>query len=455
MKKRNYLLLVLSMIFILVLAGCSSSKPKLSSETSVNGDIVIKGHNFRGLHQGNGTVKDPDYKYSMYFGKNGDFVQDIISSKGFSGRFTEKGTYTINKKGDVTMNIDSVTEERFSSDSALKNGNAPTSIVQRQGNTLNAAEDHPIKIENKKSYLLGTVNNVKLYPTDKKTVNYHKHYQSELKKYDNAHDSFSGHGFTSNGMDTPMNAIAFKNNKFIWRYGYQDSESTASDSAVMAVFQGTYSYSSNSHIMTLKVSNQSKAYYGDLMNLSGFEYQKSGNSLAGSKLKLKYRDNKLTLISREFDSWVMEDNYPDDSTQSQPKYDDYINSYSVATFDSQMHKGSSSDGSDQSVKDVFPTKEDFADWVTDYFVNNKEDEYFHVLEAGDGETLPVREDLNKSATPVPMVYRVYYSITEEGSEVGDVSRDVGITPDGKLYSGHFIMYDEELTQAYKNYASSK
>ncbi|MFC6322470.1 hypothetical protein [Companilactobacillus baiquanensis] len=454
MRKRNYLLLIISMIFLLILGGCTSAKPKLS-KTSSNGNIVIKGHNFRGLYQGNGTANDPDYKYSMYFGKDGNFVQDIISSKGFAGRFTEKGTYTIAKNGDVTMNIDSVTEERFSSDAALRKGKAPTSIVQRQGNTLSAAEDHPIKIENKKSYLLGTVNKVKLYPTSKATVNYHKHYRSELKKYDSAHNSFSGHGFTSNGMDTPMNAITFKNNKFIWRYGYQDSRNTAKNSAVMAVFQGTYSYNSNNHIMTLKVSNQSKAYYGDLMKLGGFEYQKIGESLAGKTLKLKYHDNDLDLISGEFDTWTMEDGHPDDASQSQPKYDDYINSYSVSTFDSQMKKGSSSDSSGRSVEDVFPTKEDFADWVTDYF-RNKGDDYFHVLEAGDGETLPVRspEKMDGTSNPVPMIYRLYYSIAEEGNEISDVGRNIGITEDGKLYSGHFIMYDDELTQAYRAYANN-
>lgn len=457
MRRKRNLLIFFSILFLLILAGCSSSKPiiKDSSKNS-NGELIIKGHNFKGVHHGKGTAADPDYKYSMFFGKDGNFVQDIISSKGFAGRFTEKGTYTIDKSGDITMNIDSVTEERFNSDSDLQDGIAPISIAQRQGNTLNAAEDHPIKIENKKNYLLGTVNKVKLYSTDKKTVKYNKHYQSEKRKYDDVYNKFSDHGFTSNGMDTPMNAIAFKNSKFIWRYGYQDAKSTSKDSAVMAVFQGTYSYNSNNKIMTLKVVNQSNSYYGNLMKLGGFEYQKSGSPLAGNTIKLRYRNNTLALIGNAFDSWDMEDNSPSDASQSLPKYDDYISSYSVAAFDSQMHKGSSNDNSSGgSVKDVFPTKEDFAEWVTDYYQSQDDEDYenFHVLESGDGATLPITDD-NGNKKAMPMVYRLYYSIAEEGNEISDTGKNIGISSDGKLYNGHDIVFDPDLTQAYQDYANN-
>ncbi|WP_125714101.1 YgdI/YgdR family lipoprotein [Companilactobacillus kedongensis] len=455
MKYKKYLLVMISALFLLVLAGCSNnSTTSTKSNNKSNKEIVIKGHNFKGIHHGNGTAKDPDYKYSMYFGKDGSFVQDIISSKGFAGRFTEKGTYTIATNGNITMNIDNVTEERFNNDSDLSEGMAPISIVQREGGTLNAAENHPIKIENKKTYLLGTVNNVKLYPTDRQTVKYNKHYQNEKNKYDNAYSKFSNHGFTSNGMDTPMNAIAFKGSKYIWRYGYQDAKNTNKNSAVMAVFEGTYSYNSNSHIMTLKVSEQSNAYYGNLMSLGGFEYQKSGSPLAGTTLRLKYNHNVLTLLSSVFSSWKMEDNYPDDASQSLPKYDDYLNSYSVSSFNSQMHKESSSDSEGRSVKEVFPTKEDFADWVTEYYQQDEEMHNFHVLEAGDGATLPVAEEAGGEKTATPMVYRLYYSVAEEGNEESDVGRNVGIALDGTIYNGHIIMKDPDLTQAYKDYANN-
>ncbi|MFD1419049.1 hypothetical protein [Companilactobacillus keshanensis] len=450
MKRKNYILVIISILFLLVIAGCGNKKADLSNVKESSGNIVIKGHNFRGLHQGNGTVKDPDYKYSIYFSKDGNFVQDIISSKGFAGRFTEKGTYNISKNGDVTMNIASVTEERFNSDSALLKGYTPTSIVQREDNTLNDAENHPIKIENKKTYLLGTVNNVKLYPTDAKTVNYKEHYQDEMKKYDNTYNKFSGHGFTSNGMDTSMNGIAFKGNSFIWRYGYL-GKNTDKDNAVMTVFEGTYSYSSNNHILTLNVSNQSKAYYGNLMNLNDFKYMKSDNSLAVNRLKLKYRNNVLTLVDSSLKGWKMKDAYPDDTSRSQLKYDDYLNSYSVSIFDSKMQKDSDDNSS---VKKVFPTKEDFADWVTDYYQDDEDTENFHVLEAGDGATLPIQENTGGIKKDTPMVYRLYYSLAEEGNDESDVGRNVGITSDGKIYSGHDIMFDPDLTQAYKDYINN-
>ncbi|WP_025024463.1 hypothetical protein [Companilactobacillus nodensis] len=445
------------LFFGLILAGCGNNSQNTASSNNTENavkKIVIKGHNFKGTHNGDGSSKDPDYKYSMYFDKDGHFVQDIISSNGFSGRFTERGTYTIAKNGDITMNIVSVTEERFASDYDLSNGEAPISIVQREGNTLNAAEDHAIKIKNKETYLLGTVNNVKLYPTDKKTVNYRKHYQSEMSKYNSSYGKFSNHGFTSNGMDTPMNAIAFKGSNFIWRYGYQDPNNSSKDSAVMAVFEGTYSYDSSTRIMTLNVSSQSNSYYGDLMSLGGFEYQKSGKPLAGKTLKLKYVNNTLTLVGSGFTSWTMEDSYPNDASQSQPKYDDYISSYAVSTFDSQMHKGSESDSNGGSVKEVFPTKEDFVDWLTDYYQKDDDTSNFHAMESDEGGTLPVLESFGGEKKNVPMVYRIYYSFAEEGNEVSDTGKNIGITSSGKIYSGHDIMLDDDLTQAYSDYASN-
>ncbi|WP_125588834.1 hypothetical protein [Companilactobacillus jidongensis] len=457
MKRKKYLLIAISVLALLTVAGCGSNSQSTASSNNTENTvkkIIIKGHNFKGTHKGDGSSKDPDYKYSMYFGKDGNFVQDIISSNGFAGRFTERGTYTIAKNGDIIMNIVSVTEERFASDSDLSSGVAPISIVQREGNTLNAAEDHAIKIKNKTTYLLGTVNNVKLYQTDKKTVNYRKHYESEMSKYNSSYGKFSNHGFTSNGMDTPMNAIAFKGSNFIWRYGYQDENDTSKNSAVMAVFEGTYSYDSSTQTMTLNVSSQSNSYYGNLMNLGGFEYQKSGKPLAAKTLKLKYVNNTLTLFGSSFTSWKMEDNHPNDASQSQPKYDNYINSYAVSIFDSQMHKGSDSDSNGGSVKEVFPTKEDFVDWLTDYYQKDDDTSNFHVMESDDGGTLPVLENFGGEKKTVAMVYRIYYSFAEEGNEISDTGKNIGITSSGEIYSGHDIMLDDDLTQAYADYASN-
>ncbi|WP_125568898.1 hypothetical protein [Companilactobacillus insicii] len=433
MKYKKYLLLSISALSILVVTGCgngsndSSSSSTPNKETAVK-DVVIKGHNFKGTHKGDGTAKNPNYKYSMYFGKDGNFVQDIISSNGLSGRFTERGTYTIAKNGDVTMKIASVTEERFASDQDLSNGNAPISIFQREGHTLNAAEDHDIKIKNKKTYLLGTVNNVKLYQTDKQTVDYRKHYKSEMSKYNNSYGKFSNHGFTSNGMDTPMNAIAFKGSNFIWRYGYQD-ENKDSDSAVMAVFEGTYSYDSSNHIMTLDITNQSNAYYGNLMSLGGFEYKKSGSPLAGKTLKLKYHDNTLTLVTGSFKCWNMEDGYPNDASQSQPKYDDYVNSYAVSTFDSQMHKTSENSNSTFGLNSA----EDFKQFMIDEgFFGGMEDNWEPIDKNHEGRKYNVTYSNDTEANDpdeVSAIYTLYYV-------TGPASQVLILGDDGTIYSGN-------------------
>lgn len=49
-----------------------------------------------------------------------------------------------------------------------------------------------------------------------------------------------------------------------------------------------------------------------------------------------------------------------------------------------------------------------------------------------------------------MIYSLSYSTTEsdENSDAPDIARNISITSDGKIYSGHFNTYDDELTQAY-------
>lgn len=206
----------------LLLVGCNTSATpsKTTSKTAeAKADgLTIQGRDFAGTYVGKGTADDPTYKYSMHFGKDGEFVQDIIASNGYAGRFTEKGIYSVNKKSQkIVMTIKEVTEERFANDSALATGQAPTAFYARSStdssSPLNKAEDHPIDIKIESKYLVGSVNGVKLFPTKKATVNYTKHYEAEKSKYTKAGGWLSGKTF---GDGTSL--VAFENGQFIWQY---------------------------------------------------------------------------------------------------------------------------------------------------------------------------------------------------------------------------------------------
>lgn len=471
MKFKSYFLMGLSILMLLTVAGCSTNNSADNADQkSVNKTLVVKGHNFKGTHRGNNTAKDPDYKYSMYFGKDGNFVQDIISSKGFAGRFTEKGTYTIAKNGDITMNIDSVTEERFASDSALRTKQAPLSIVQRQGNSLNAAEDHAIKIENKQTYLLGTVNQVKLYSTDKQTVNYKEHYQTEIKKYDKKYTKLSGRGFMSPATEMTPNGIAFKGNKFIWKYGAPNTDVPTSgldQGAQKAILVGTYKVENNK--LTLFVDESTNLYCGTVVQLGENRYSKYYSSKVTPKVFVFSftKNSTLSLISN-YKNYTSEDMLDYGTVNGTPNYSEWSKSEFLKTFNSSMKKGqgklSVDEGTDSNTRDssskvesVFPSANDFADWVTNYYRDKgdyatDDDPGFHVLNASSNVTVAVRKDEN-TIDDANMVYSLLFSLTSLNgdNETPDVGRIICISSDGKIYKGTAPMFDDELTSAYENY----
>lgn len=412
LKKLGILLAALS---ILLLVGCNMTQAPKDAKSAVaekqEKGLTIKNRDFAGTHDGAGTKEDPTYQYSMHFGQDGQFVQDIIASKGYSGRFTEKGTYRIDKTNKkIVMTIKAVTEERFASDNALTNGEAPTAFYERSNgdvkSPLNKAEDHPIDIKIADKYLLGSVNGVKLYPTKKATVNYAQHYASEKSKYINADNWFSGKSFVGG-----IGIISFKSGKFIWQYA-----SLGDAIHSVAIAQGNYTVSSNDNEITLKVLEKTPLYKGP--NAENFQYTTIGVS--------PFESVQTVTLKKISESRVQSDNISSFGTQTLElgdggdRYSSFVDQWAVATTKVRMRKMKN-----LTVTDLFPTVNDFSNWVVPIF-EKKHQQNFYVVAR--------QTDIVEGETGRPYKYRVVMSTKDpnDDSDTPGSGASVFVSSEGEM-----------------------
>ncbi|WP_318765862.1 hypothetical protein [Lactiplantibacillus carotarum] len=182
----------------LVLTGCQSSSSKATTKnthsavtTAVASDLgQVAGKSYSGTYQGKGVADNPTYQYKISFDKNGKFGQVITSSNGYAARFVEQGTYKYDQTNhEIKLSITKVTETSYTSDADLKSSSNPSmlSVRSKDGQSkqtqLTSAENKTLTIKDKGSYLLGTVNNVKLYPDKKPVSDYNQLAQKEFKGY--------------------------------------------------------------------------------------------------------------------------------------------------------------------------------------------------------------------------------------------------------------------------------
>lgn len=426
------LLLLFGMLNILFIVGCSPSTSSSNSTSKVaeskTEGVTLVGRDFAGTYTGKGTAEDPTYQYSMHFGKDGQFVQDIIATKGYAGRFTEKGTYTIDKKNKkIVMTIKEVTEERFANDTALAAGDAPTAFYEWSSSDsespLNKAEDHPIDIKLGAKYLIGSVNAVKLYPTKKATVNYTKHYDAEKAKYTKSGGWVSGKTFGTGGI-----LVSFKNGKFIFQYA------TVKDPIhTVASAEGDYTLSSNGQKIKLDFSSITPLYQGPkaeyyqytTSTTSPFENVRTVNLTVISESELR-SDAIGSIGALDLGSENAGDHYPS-----------LMNQWSVANTKAKMQKVRN-----LGVTDIFPTVDDFAQWVLP--IATKQAGYdLDIL----GKGTDVTDDDERVNTTFK--YEVTYANPENA-----VPGIVGITEDGRLYAyivvtqGRFMQPDYSWQEKY-------
>ncbi|KRL07879.1 hypothetical protein [Schleiferilactobacillus perolens] len=441
---------VILILGLTLLTGCglfgnksATAKGQSSTSSKVTETNQVLG-NYAGTHKGDGTAKDPTYRYSINFDKHGHFTQDIISSQGYAGRFTQTGSYKVDAKSkDVTIRIEQVTEEMFSSDDILKAGGAPVSISVRSSldgssTKLTAAEDHPIQLLNRKEYLLGTVNNVKLYPTKETTVSYIKHRDTELKKYKETFNRFSGKTFNS-ASGTASNSLAFQGNQFIWQYS-----NGKSNQPEVAVIQGTYVVDLSNNQIILTVTIESPTYQGT--DISKGTYRSTGASLFGTKeIKLRITDNDhlqvLTGLSVNVSSFQIE------ATGDQ--YSTILEQWGVDHLKQSWHESKS-----QSVTDIFPTVQDFEKWIVGWWeksgidTNATEDNPAnHITSSGTDEQLGI----SGTGQTIDAVYTVYWADTMVGQENMAPAHLYAITADGKIYTGNgSAMLNDTWTARYRS-----
>lgn len=401
-----------SLISILFLSGCNSSTspPSKTSKVIESKSNIMKvvGRDFAGVYVGKGTTKDPTYRYSIHFGQNGQFVQDIIASKGYAGRFTEKGTYTIDRKSKkIVMTIKGVTEERFASDNALTAGAAPTAFYERHDSSsespLNEAEDHPIDIKIGAEHLIGSVNGVKLYPTKKATVNYTKHYDAEEAKYRKSGGWVSGRTFGTGGI-----LISFKAGKFIFQFATLEDPIHTVTSA-----EGTYTLSSSGRKISLIFSSFTPLYKGPKAEYyqyttiarSPFENIKTANLTVISENELR-SDAIGSIEPLSLGSEDAGDHYPS-----------LMNQWSVTNTKDKMRKVQN-----LGVTDIFPTEDDFAKWVISAATES---------DGSDIELTGKGTDVTEDDERVDATFKYEASYLRAGAAVPGI---VGITADGRLYA---------------------
>lgn len=167
---------------------------------------------------------------------------------------------------------------------------------------------------------------------------------------------FSNRSFINSGAEY-VSGIFFKGDQFIWKY----TANTSSDinSGKLVVTQGTYSYNSNTKIVTLNVKSQSKTYTGSVSQLERYYYDNVSASPANSTLKLKYvpgQFDEMQQLDGNFGTTPMEDHGNDNVNIN---YDNVINKFNVQKIDSSMQKGKNAINSAQEFED-FLVKNKFA-----------------------------------------------------------------------------------------------
>ncbi|MFD1318346.1 hypothetical protein [Loigolactobacillus zhaoyuanensis] len=283
----------------LILVSCRNSGSSDSNQNNGNTTeqtstkrLSVSGKSFKGTHAGHNTSKDPRSQYSLTFKSDGSFTQDMISTKGYTARYLQKGSWKQNNKtGRVSVSITSVTEEVFSSDVDYNSGKAPVTLSQRTVNgdgatALTKAEDQTIRMNSHATYLLELVDKVKLYPTKNEAVEYDKYYLREKAKYDAAQvtkHQLDHTGWTTQGEGAIGMRFQFNDNG---TFNAEIFDRTASDTGA-TVSSGNYVLDPISQQVTLTTKVQSDHY--NVKNSSDeAEYDIKTPSTEETKLENQY-----------------------------------------------------------------------------------------------------------------------------------------------------------------------
>ncbi|WP_125588832.1 hypothetical protein [Companilactobacillus jidongensis] len=468
--KRLIKILSIVLFFGLVLAGCSNT-----AKSSSNAGFVGKSFS------GKTPVEDAtNGKMTIHFVDNKRAV--VIESGKFEvghewGRLVFDVKYKKMSGNKVKLTYLKGINESYASEKDMNNHATPVFMHQDKVDKDSNMGGYVYVDENYVSFSKVSKKDG-LFLTDKKDASsYDSYLKKTTEKYYGKDTKLSDRGFMSPATELVSNGIAFKGSRFIWTYGGPDSKfaNETEQGARLASFMGNYKLQGNKLILYLQY--HSNVYQGTVSQLNNMQFQ---SKLTGSDIPKKLvfeftKNNKLHLITK-FKDYKSDDMLDYGTVDGTPNYakmskNNQPNVYTVGmekTEDSgAKEEASKTDANNEtdeslssaSVTDTFPTKEDFAQWVSSYFTDQGSEATddtpgFHVTGSGSGETVQVR-DMDNNQSAVPVVYSLAYSYTALNDDSAiEPAQTIAIDSDGNIYSGHFIMLDNDLTQAYSDYVNN-
>ncbi|AYE38232.2 hypothetical protein D1B17_06140 [Companilactobacillus zhachilii] len=470
MKKiSRFLVVIFASLFIL--SGCNQRTKSTTQGPNIVGKTFSANTPVENATNGKMTIHFVNAKKAIII-ESGKYATDNNQW----GQLVFDANYKVLKNKTVRFRSTRGITETYKNKKALDSHETPIFLLSEKiekdrdiGGTLHIGKDYLGDSKDKKSRLtLVKGENISSYDSYLRAVN-KKYYEKDTK--------LSNRGFMSPATELLANGIAFKGSRFIWKYGGPDKTfaTDKEEGARFAVFMGKYKLNGNK--LTLFLQYHTSIYQGTVSQLSNKQYQDKllGNDIP-KKLVFKFtKNNKLHLITK-FNDFKSDDMFDYGTVSGTPNYGKWSVSEQPDVYNVAMEKAekvtqfnestepiedesADTDSTEESVEKTFPTKEDFANWVTDYYYNQgdyaTEDEPgFHVTASSAGGTENLRDTIDGQQSETPLVYSVAYSITTLADSDMDIARTISITSDGKIYSGHFNTLDNNLTQAYADYVQN-
>jgi len=449
------------LLLVLIMAGCSTqSTPK---STDSKGDLVVQGNDFSGSVQ---TDNNGQQNMSVHFDKGNKAVVTMTSFSKADGRWTKQitsGNYAFADKKRVEITCNEAMSEGFASKKAMQDNETPTKMVNL-----------PVKGSNyeftlKKNALRFSKDNI--YPSKAAGVtDYAEYVNHDQKDYDKKYAKLSGRSFMSPATDLLENGIAFKGDKFIWKYGGSSEYGSGLDQGgSLAIYTGMYKVEGNQ--VTLFRYKGTALYEGTIMNLSKNNYQ---NMVAANylpdELTFKFsKNNKLHLLTHN--KYLTVTDMLDYGTVSgTPNYNSWVKKYDIDKFEAQMQQKNVSDADTDSSTDsdtdsskaiaVDPdadsnsddsdssssitSADDFKQFLADQGIIDEDSDNEYTAKDGNGYDFPI----NGSDDTVTAKYQVFWDNLD-----GSLTHIIMLGNDGNIYegnSGALMRIDDDATDAYHN-----
>lgn len=447
LKKIGVSILLLGSIVTLAACGNNASKVtdtgQAATSSSVHPTLQVAGKNFQGTHQGDHSQADPQIKTTLSFAKNGTFTRELVQTHGVAKHLVAKGHWQ-QTKGTVTLKVTAVTEEEFSSDAAVAQDKAATKIVQRSATgqdatALTATEAQPLKLTVKADHLIDRSQTLTLRRTNQAAINYDTHYTTAQAAFAAAQKEAAKHQ-----LDHTTWVTTFAGTKKIKSHLTFNADGTytrlsqtlyGGGDCYAQTDTGNFTYDPDQRQLSLTKTAASDSYHyksQDAMQRNAyFEAATNFDTQGRMNAKLTAAD-KLTFA------------YFDDGTTT-PGSDEMMTKTNYTALASPTDfAAQQSKAAPMTVKDLFPTSEDFKNYVIEV-ENATADEI-----TAEADPEPIERGDLENGGPIVKV-KLVYLVVFANKEVPHRSL-AGIDSSGNMYFGSMggLSYiDDEQTAAVK------